>query len=95
MTRRASWPISPEREALLRNPTLEGALKFWNYKMLGEPANEFVPLAGVHKARLAWSGSTKAMIKESKKWLADHGFGALPAEFYPSAPQASKYRMKQ
>lgn len=45
-------PTKEERIALMKNPTLEGALKFWDYKRLGEPVKPNVPLAGIHKARI-------------------------------------------
>ncbi len=65
---------SPEHIAVLRNPTLLGAMKLWDFSRLGLPENDTVPLAGVHKARLQWSGASKRQIKESKKWLSDHGY---------------------
>lgn len=66
--------LSPEKIALLKNPTTEGALKFWNYDLLGKPMDDTVALAGVHRARLKWDGSTKAMIRESREWLQSHGY---------------------
>lgn len=54
--------ISKEQEALLRNPTIEGAMKLWPYHLLGAPLNDTVALAGLHKARLVWPKSTKKMI---------------------------------
>ena len=69
-----NYGLSDEKVAVLRNPTEEGAMKFWDYALLGEPIDATVPLAGVHRARLKWGGSTKKMVKESKRWLLDHGY---------------------
>ena len=60
--------LSPEQITLLKNPTMEGALKFWNYEILGKPIG-LAPLAGVHKARLKWPGATLEMRAESMTWL--------------------------
>jgi hypothetical protein len=83
--------IPEDRAQLLRNPTLEGAMKLWNYDLLGPPAEPETALAGLHKARLKWKGSTKQMVKESKKWLSDRGYGPVP-HFDPTAPMAQPIR---
>lgn len=66
--------------AVMRNPTVEGALSFyepfrrkmgWPYPLDATP--EVAALACVHKARLGWRGSTKAMIRASRAWLIEHG----------------------
>jgi hypothetical protein len=48
--------IPADRAALLRNPTIEGAMKFWNRQLLGNPVEQETALAGLYKARLQWKG---------------------------------------
>ena len=74
----------------LVNPTMEKALRFWN-PLLGAPIGD-APLAGLHKARLKWQGSTKKMIKESEDWLRLHGYDTDPTGPDPSAPMAKPYK---
>lgn len=66
--------------AVMRNPTVEGAMRLyepmrhrmgWPYPLDATP--EVTALACVHKARIGWSGSTKAMVRASKAWLIEHG----------------------
>jgi hypothetical protein len=83
--------IPEDRAQLLRNPTLEGAMKLWNYQLLGPPVEPETALAGLHKARLKWAGSTKQMVKESKKWLSDRGYGPVPY-CDPNAPMYQPIR---
>lgn len=83
--------LSDEQIALLKNPTMEGAMKLWNYALLGKPLGD-APLAGVHKARLKWPGSSKAMVQESKKWLRENGYGADPRGPDPNAPMAQRIK---
>ena len=66
--------LSIEKEAILRNPTAEGAIKFWPWHILGDPIRPDAPLAGLHKARVAWPGSTRQMRAESRRWLVEHGY---------------------
>ena len=68
------YVLSKKQVDLLRNPTTEGAMEFWRYDLLGEPATPDTPLAGLHMARLNWGGSTKEMRMESERWLLDHDF---------------------
>ena len=68
------YKLSEEQLDALRNPTREKAMKFWNYDLLGEPVTPDTPLAGLHKARMFWKGSTGEMMVESARWLMDHGF---------------------
>ena len=72
--------LDPALVALMRNPTVEGALGYyepfrrkmgWPYPVDATP--EVAALACVHKARVRWSGSTKAMVRASKRWLVQHG----------------------
>lgn len=72
--RRAVKAYTDKRDAVMRNPTNEGALRFWNYELLGPTARPDAPLAGVHKARLQWTGATEAMKAESRAWLREHGY---------------------
>lgn len=66
------------RNEVLRNPTQENALALWKRgevsRTLGTPADQLVPLAGVHKARFLWRDATPAMLDESEKWLKEHGY---------------------
>ena len=83
--------MTPKQIALLKNPTIESAMEFWPAHLLGPPLSHNTALAGIHKARLAWKGSSKAMIKESKAWLAANGYGATPpGRPDPNVPQAAK-----
>ncbi len=41
-------------------------------------SHPIVPLATVHKARLQWLGATDDMLAESRAFLFDHGYEALP-----------------
>ena len=72
--------LDPDLVALMRNPTVEGAMGFyepfrrkmgWPYPIDATP--EVAALACVHKARVRWSGSTKSMVRASKAWLVEHG----------------------
>lgn len=68
-----NFGLSDEKVALLRNPTYEAALRFWDYAKLGKPSSAEAVLAGVHKARIVWPGSTPQMVQESKLWLLRRG----------------------
>jgi len=70
--------LSPQAKAVLRNPTTEGALALLTPEMRASVIHPLVPLASIHKARLKWPGSTKQMVRESKAWLREHGFGTDP-----------------
>jgi len=78
---RIYYELSADKIDCLRNPTTEKAMKFWPHDLLGSPKTETAALAGVHKARLVWSGSTKKMIRESKKWLAENGYSPTPSPY--------------
>jgi len=74
MTRIRELDIWEEKRQILRNPTPENAMKLWDYALLGKPLSDTVAMAGLHKARVLWRGSSKKMVKESKQWLRDHGY---------------------
>jgi hypothetical protein len=65
-----------KRDALFRNPTLEGASEF--FKRYEEKSRDWarpdVPLAAIHKARLRWPEATDGMLAESSLWLKEHGY---------------------
>ena len=63
-----------ERDELFTNPTLEGAVKFYEKFGNVDWARPDVPLAALHKARLQWLDATDIMIAESLKWLKDHKY---------------------
>lgn len=63
-----------ERDKLMRNPTLEGALAYWKKQGYPQPVDLTVPLATVHKARLQWLDATDAMLRESQEWLLANGY---------------------
>ena len=65
--------LSARKVEILRNPTTEAAMEFWPWHLLGKPASPDAPMAGLHKARLAWPGSTRQMRAESRRWLVEHG----------------------
>lgn len=83
--------LSPKQIALLKNPTLEGALEFWP-AALGKPISPDAPLAGIHKARLVWPGATKKMVQESRAWLKEHGYGTIPGRPDEHCPQNANVR---
>jgi hypothetical protein len=62
------------RDAVMENPTYEGAMAFWDYNRMGVPIDKDVVLAGVHKARLHWTQATEEQREESRQWLTAHGF---------------------
>lgn len=86
--------FSADQIALFKNPTNEHALRYWNYDLLGQPASPDAPLAGIHKARIKWRGSTKDMVRESKAWLREHGYGDDPRGPSPDVPQAASIRQR-
>lgn len=84
-----TYGVSPETVAVLLNPTLEGAMQFWDRGIHGDPIGD-APLAGIHKARLKWPASTKVMVKESKKWLLENGYGINKKGPSPNVRMAKK-----
>jgi hypothetical protein len=92
----ALYGLTPEKVDLLRNPTAEKAMKLWPHHVRGmeQPLDGTAALAGVHKARLLWPGSTKAMVRESKEWLRVHGYG-VTGGFDPGALQAANMGKSQ
>lgn len=54
---------------LLRNPTVEVAMRFWDFRKNGRPKTPDSVLVGIHQARVVWPGSTPEMVEESKLWL--------------------------
>ena len=65
-------------EALFRNPNDEAARAWWTSEGHAPPAHPAVPLATIHKARLQWLDATDDMLAESRAFLFDHGYGAIP-----------------
>ena len=66
------------RKALFRNPSDEGARAWWASEGCPPPTHPTVPLETVHKARLQWLDATDDMLAESRAFLFDHGYGAIP-----------------
>ena len=66
------------REALFRNPSDERARALWTSEGYAPPAHPTVPLATVHKTRLQWLDATDDMLAESRAFLFEHGYGAIP-----------------
>ncbi len=66
------------REALFRNPSDEAARAWWTSEGYAPPFHPRVPLETVHKARLQWLDATDDMLAESRAFLFDHGYGAIP-----------------
>ncbi len=66
------------REALFRNPSDEGARAWWTSEGYAPPFHSDVPLTTVHRARLQWLDATDDMLAESRAFLFDQGYGALP-----------------
>ena len=67
--------LQREREAVLRNPTVEGAIRYFWQEHLGDPRklHPDTILAGVHKARVWWPKATPQMVEQSKRWLSQRG----------------------
>ena len=66
------------REALFRNPSDERARAWWTSEGYAPPTHPTVPLATVHKARLQWLDATDDMLAESRAFLFDYGYEAVP-----------------
>ncbi len=65
-------------EALFRNPNDEAARAWWTSQGYAPPIHSTVPLETVHKARLQWLDATDDMLAESRAFLFDNGYGAVP-----------------
>ena len=76
-----------ERDALLNNPTLEGALAHWQKMGFPKPVQADVPLATVHKARLQWLDATDAQLAESVEWLKAHNYELTVQGVPPLTPE--------
>ena len=76
-----------KRDALLRNPNIVDATKWWVSQNLPDPACPTVPLATVHKARLQWLDATDTMITESIAWLQANGYGTDMKGAPPLTPE--------
>jgi hypothetical protein len=80
-----------KREALFRNPTLEGATALMVDAGvsvdLGALERPDVPLAALHKARLQWLGATDAMLAESIGWLTMRGYQTSSRGAPPLRPE--------
>jgi hypothetical protein len=77
-----------KRDALFRNPTLEGAKAYYEQGGLEiDWARPDVPLAALHKARLQWLEATDAMIDESRTWLTTHGYADTWHQAPPLTPE--------
>lgn len=59
---------------ILKNPTPENALEFWQFFKKAPPVKETVMLAGIHKARLQHPAFTNEEREVSKKWLSENGY---------------------
>jgi hypothetical protein len=81
-----------ERDALMRNPTLETATAWWYAKTSDEPASPNVPLAAIHKARLQWLSATDIMLAESIKWLEENGYQTTFQGVPPLTPESRDAR---
>lgn len=68
-----NYGLDEVRANLMRKPSVEVAMRFWDFKRMGKPVSEDAVLAGVHKARVVWPGSTPEMVQESKLWLLRRG----------------------
>jgi hypothetical protein len=68
------------RNEVFANPTLEGALEFWNAQGFPPPVGEDVPLATVHRARGQWLDATNEQLAESEAWLKDRGYKTTYSE---------------
>jgi hypothetical protein len=66
------------RETLFRNPSDEAARAWWTSEGYAPPFHAGVPLETVHKARLQWPDATDDMLAESRAFLFEHGYGAIP-----------------
>jgi hypothetical protein len=79
------------REALYRNPTLEGATALMTDAGVGDELTRLeqpdVPLAALHKARLQWLGATDAMLAESLTWLTLRGYETSSRGAPPLTPE--------
>jgi hypothetical protein len=62
------------RDALFRQPNALDAAIWWMENSPEAPADNRVPLAAVHKARLQWLDATDDMLAQSKLWLTENGF---------------------
>lgn len=76
-----------QRDALLNNPTMEGALKLMPRPKGGWVDPQFGPLAAVHKARLHWIDVTDKQIDESMKWLKEHNYSPKLSGIDPLTPE--------
>ena len=65
-------------EALFRNPNDEAASAWWASEGYSPPFHPTVPLEMVHKTRLQWLDATDEMLAESRAFLFDRGYGAIP-----------------
>ncbi len=65
-------------EALFRNPNDEAARAWWTSEGYAPPIHSTVPLETIHKCRLQWLDATDDMLTESRAFLFDHGYGAIP-----------------
>ena len=65
-------------EALFRNPNDEAARAWWTSEGYAPPIHPAVPLETIHKARLQWLDATDDMLAESRAFLFDHGYEAVP-----------------
>lgn len=69
-----NWGLSEVVVAVLKNPTVEGGMRLWPWHVLkAGPKSPDAVLAGLHRARLHWPGSTLVMIEESKLYLLRRG----------------------
>ncbi len=65
-------------EAMFLNPSDEAARAWWTSEGYAPPIHSTVPLETIHKCRLQWLDATDDMLAESRAFLFDHGYGAIP-----------------
>lgn len=83
-----------ERNEVMRNPTLENALAYWNKRGFPPPVSPDTPLATVHKARLHWLDATDAMLRESQEWLLANGYKVTVQDMPPLTPETRDAQRK-
>ena len=69
------WPRAKRCSA---TRAMRRARAWWTSEGYAPPIHPTVPLATVHKARLQWLDATDDMLAESRAFLFDHGYGAVP-----------------
>lgn len=86
--------LDKDKIEAMKNPTLEAALRYWPYDILGPPLTPDIALAGLHKAVILWPGSTTEMIMKSRIWLEQHGW-EVPKTDIIARQRVSQYRSRK